>query len=274
MNQLRHGLSGILAAFGTMVFVIGAISLSIVEGGLNPLISPTIPPTLPAVNLTPLGFSLSPTPTLFVTETLPPPPTSCPVPNGWLPYSVLPGDTISLLAQLYAVSEDAIMQGNCLVSTTLLPGTIVYLPSSYSTETQSVPVTASGTPTRTPISCGPPTGWIRYAVKQGDTLTRISILYGTSVWQIKNANCLYSDLIQVGQLLWVPNVATRTLTFTPVANTPLPSSTPAPTSTPTPLPTTATEPPPATVMPIDTAEPTLVTPSIEPTTNQISTTNP
>ena len=53
----------------------------------------------------------------------------------------------------------------------------------------------------------PPSLWaqaITYKVKKGDTLGKIAIGLNTSVGELKRANNLSSDLIQVGQKLTIP----------------------------------------------------------------------
>jgi len=59
-------------------------------------------------------------------------------------------------------------------------------------------------PTPQPTPCGPPLGWAAYTIQPGDTLYSISIRTGTSVEQLKLANCLISDQIYYGQPLFVP----------------------------------------------------------------------
>lgn len=115
-------------------------------------------------------------------------------------------------------------------------------------------VTATFTPPSNVVACGPPSGWIVYIVKPGDTLYNISVRTSTTVNQLKLANCLSSNLIYLGQRLSVP--------FYPVStNTPIPPTlTPAGASitTPTPVPTlpivlpTNTPIPPTTILPVAT----------------------
>ena len=67
----------------------------------------------------------------------------------------------------------------------------------------------------------PPSLWAKtatYEVRKGDTLGKIAIGLNTSVWELKHANNLGSDLIQVGQKLTIPagNV-TNIAGFSPIA---------------------------------------------------------
>ncbi|MEW5830493.1 MAG: LysM peptidoglycan-binding domain-containing protein, partial [Chloroflexota bacterium] len=103
-------------------------------------------------------------------------------------------------------------------------------------------------------ACAPPLGWVRnYIVQPGDTLFRISGLYGISASQLQRGNCLNSTLIVPGQRLWVPNVATRTFTASPTGPA---SATPSPTPTGTPSPSNTPAPDTETPTPTDTATPT------------------
>lgn len=53
--------------------------------------------------------------------------------------------------------------------------------------------------------------YIRYVVQRGDSLYKISRVYGTSINTIKSSNHLNSDLILTGQTLTIPVTANRSL---------------------------------------------------------------
>ncbi|NLV35876.1 MAG: L,D-transpeptidase family protein [Clostridiaceae bacterium] len=53
--------------------------------------------------------------------------------------------------------------------------------------------------------------YIRYLVQRGDSLYKISRIYGTSISTIKSRNNLHSDLILTGQTLTIPVAANRSL---------------------------------------------------------------
>ena len=122
------------------------------------------------------------------------------------------------------------------------------LPNSTSSPTIQTPTVLP--PVEPPTSepgekCGPPSGWVIYIVRPGDTLYSLSRIYGVSVSQIQAANCLGNgNRIFAGQQLWVPFLL------------PLPTATlyptTAPTFTVTPLAPTATPVPP-TIAPTETA---------------------
>jgi LysM repeat protein len=107
----------------------------------------------------------------------------------------------------------------------------------------------------TPVPCTPrlPADWGAYTVVRGDNLTRLARASGTTVREIAGANCLYTDVIVIGQQLFLPltdqlDVILPTATPT-LAPTQEPTATVAPTEAPTEAPT-------ATATAEPTAEPT------------------
>ena len=244
-------------------FIIGAVSLLLVIGGISLSLTETSAPTLPP---TP-----SPIPTTFSVEFASPFPTqdiptsaptqtialaasatqgTCAIPSGWVPVVVASGDTLYSIAERYKTTAYVLNANNCLNNAFPAAGSILYVPF---------------VPTVTVIPCGPPFGWIKaYTVKAGDNLFRISLLYRTTVTQLQSANCMGSSTnINVGLVMWVPNVPTstpeititRTNTATPTntfTNTP-DFSTPTRTFTPT-----------STFIVTSSPVPNTVTPSITP----------
>ena len=243
--------------------VLGAFALAMAEGGLIPPLmtrpSPTPLPqsAYPTLELLPPLDASSPTqdfpetPTATPTSTLPPPPTACLPPRNWVAIIVQPFDSLASLARIYGVTEKQLMDANCLLSTELSSGSILYVPR-WTNITQ--------------IVCNPRTDWAIYIVRPGDTLYRLSLLYRVSVSQLQQANCLgTSSAIYSGQRLRVPNVATSTATFTPIytetatatvtltSTIDLTAETPSPTAeTSTPTATTPTSTEPAGPTPVDT----------------------
>lgn len=263
MKDLRQALLGILAALLSTVIVLGSLALALAEGSSRPPVArvsaasrtPKPSPTLYTLTLPaslPPGVTLTQGPSPSPTETPTPLPTpaSCPPPSGWVPYVIQSGDTLESLAALVNTTPEALAAGNCLLVDGLVAGYILYVPM--------LPPTPTSVPTVTPIPCrGAPAGWVIYVVKSGDNLFRIGLAYGISVNQLKQANCLASDIIYIGQQLYVPYGPTIT---------PIPSNTPAPTETPRP-----SETPSATLLP--TWPPTL-TPTLPPASTSTDTSTP
>lgn len=258
--QLRGLGNALVVALISIGLMIGALSISLVEFApqatptatnslfLSPApltVTQTVPPTLTPT----LGIE-SPTPSITPTFTNTAiPPISCTPPSGWGVITIQAGETLDSIAVRYRVSKDALRSANCLLIDNLVAGTILYVPAVAP---------------NTPVVCGQgASGWVKnYVVKPGDTIYAIATNHYTTAGLLKSVNCRTSDLILVGEMLWVPNVATRT-----PYPTPLPGSTvtPYPTDplTETALPYTATV--------IPTSTPVPATPTTVPTFTAIPT---
>ena len=150
--------------------------------------------------------------------------------------------------------------------------------------------TNTTTPTPEPL-CGPPAGWVPYTVQYSDTVASLSLLLGIDGADLRQANCMETNTINIGQVIYVPSqpppydqpTATPRphATFTPtpmptrlkVTLTPMPQPSNSPPNTPTVGPTHTAWPTP-TFGPTDTPPPTrtllpssTVTPAQLPPTN-------
>lgn len=215
MQSLRQLGGGVVIALVSVVLVIGGISLALAEN-LPAQETPTvIPPTI-SLEFPTATFTVSPMvsetasitpivmPTMTNTEVVALIPTNtlfvamnCTQPSGWVRILTSSGDTVYSLAQRYKTTAENLGAANCLSSFDIPAGLALYVP----------PV-----PTVTVIPCGPPAGYVkRYVVQQGDTLYRIAVSYGITYPQLQRANCMGSSTtIYTGQVLWVPNIPTRT----------------------------------------------------------------
>jgi len=217
MKALRQMGSGFIIGAISLILVIGGISLALAETAApsSPPTPSPIPTTFAVEFASPLPTQIIPTATSTAVPTTvvnTPRAAVCNTPSGWILITVGTNDTLYSIAERYKTTADNLSAGNCLNSATVAAGSTLFVP----------PV-----PTVTVIPCGPPASWIKaYSVKAGDNLYRISLLYRTTVAQLQSANCMGSSTkINVGQVLWVPNV---------------PTSTPAVTNTNTPVPATVT----------------------------------
>jgi LysM repeat protein len=229
---------GTFAAGVSIVIVLGSVLLAFTEGeqyrlvaGFPTLESIDIAPPTPTVTLTnqPLETAaptladsatatLTSSPTQTGTETHTPQAVECEPPPGWIEYTIQRGDTLNNLAESSGITPQELADANCLVESRLSPGSTLYLPPLE--------------PTATVVRCGPPFTWVTYIIQPGDTLFNIAQRTGTTVSQIKIANCLASDHIRSGQRLYVPRQPA------PMPSPTVPTATaPPPTSTSTPLPT-------------------------------------
>ncbi len=235
MKSIRQLFIGLLSAIATSLLVLGAGTLAFVEEEVN------LSPLSALATKTPLATYTTAPGLPTQTPAIPPTPTAtwvkfiqCNVPHGWQPYQVKPGDTLESVAERFSITAEMIYQKNCLQSSSLPSGTILYLPAPTPTATLTPVVltpTITPTPTTTPTPylqetpCGPPAGWVLYVVRSGDTLYRLSVMLGVSQNSLMEANCLNNPYLYAGQRLYVP--------FIPAAPaTPIPTSTRTPTDAP------------------------------------------
>lgn len=217
MKNLREIFRGVLFALLTALIVLGALTLSLVEGMTGPTLPTETPFELPTYLLaqTPIATGIA---TFTPTAT-----TTCPKPAGWVEYVVQFGDDLDRLALEAGLSTVELREANCLLSAELVAGAVLFLPQPSQT------VSSTPSPTAAASRCGPPAGWILYRIQSQDTLFRISLNYGVSVPQLQYANCMGSStFLRVGETLYVPNVATRTPTLIATlagTNTPMQTST-------------------------------------------------
>ena len=104
----------------------------------------TTPPTPTASPATPTPAITSLAPTLFASITplagfggfggaqpTAAPTNACPVPAGWVPYTIQDGDYLAGLADATGTTVQAIVQANCLPDAdTIFSGEVIYLPRS------------------------------------------------------------------------------------------------------------------------------------------------
>jgi LysM repeat protein len=278
MSSIRQLISGILAALLTTGIVLGGFVLAFSERGVPvsgqfssptaPAESPTealpsstsIPTDLPRQTAAPTGLPTL-TPTQAYSPT--PPPAACQPPPGWSAVMVNPGENLAYFAQAYGTTTSSLAQANCLITESLISGSLLYVPPPPTAEPQAALPTSPPSPYPTAAVCRPPAGWVIYTVQRGDTLYRISQMYRTTVSQLRAANCLgSSSYIQAGQRLYVPNVPVSTAVPAPSlipTLPPLPSDTPPP--PPTAEPTAAIPPPTATEAPVPTSTATSAPPT-------------
>jgi LysM repeat protein len=142
---------------------------------LTPFPTQTPPPTFtPAPTATP-----SPAPTESLTST------AALTATEVVTYVVASGDTLSEIASAYGVTVDDLMAANDLADEILDIGQVLTIPSD-----------AAGALAGTAVEM--------YVVKSGDTLGAIAKQFQVSVDDLKQANNLDSDLLQLGQKLVIP----------------------------------------------------------------------
>lgn len=240
MKNFRELFGGLFMAVLTGLIVLGALTLSLVEGASSPVEPPRATETpfeLPTYQVVQTTASV-PTGTPTVTATI-----ACVRPIGWIEHIVQFGDSLAGLAEQTGLTTARLREANCLLSDELLTGAVLFLPEIQPTAT-SLFATSS-----TQVKCGPPLGWVSYRVQSKDTLYRLSQDFGVSVAQLQFANCMGSStFLRTGDMIYVPNTATRTPDISAT-----PTGTKEPTSTSTPEIVSPTETP--TETPVETPTP-------------------
>jgi LysM repeat protein len=246
---MREFGNALVIALVSIGLVAGALSISTVEFG--PQATPTrvedvLPSPVPLTatptvvpSATPDFSTVSATPSTIPTSTITStPPPNCTIPSGWLQITVFPGNTLDSIAATYRASAADIQSGNCLPTNNVVAGSVLYVP----------PVA----PNTTAACIQGRAGWTKsYTVKAGDNLYRIGYDHYTTLDDMRRVNCRVGDTIYVNEVLWVPNLASRTppptaqpgITFTPSLTEPY---------TLTALPYTITVMPTNTIAPIST----------------------
>ena len=203
-SDWRQLWSGIAAGIVVVATVLSGLLLASQEpGGVVPttlvLVSgtpvavavPSLVPTIVPVTIiaaTPATTTVTPGPSVTTTPTV-----VCPPQAGWRLYTARRGDTLGSIAAAFGTDAYVLIQGNCLLNTTLTAGQTLYIP----------PIPTRG-PAPAPTYCGPPLTWMIYYVQPGDTLYGLALRYRTSVSALARANCLTSYTVHVGQPLYVP----------------------------------------------------------------------
>jgi peptidoglycan DL-endopeptidase LytF len=130
--------------------------------------------------------------------------TTVPVPNQ-VPtnYTVVAGDSLSVIAKRYGTTVEALRSENNLLSDLLRIGQTLTLPTG-TPATQQGTATPGPTETQTQAAIEERTTFT-YSVRTGDSLSVIAKNFGVTVDAIRSANNLSSDLLKVGQALTIPN---------------------------------------------------------------------
>ncbi|UFU00213.1 LysM peptidoglycan-binding domain-containing protein [Radiobacillus kanasensis] len=114
-------------------------------------------------------------------------------------YTVVSGDSLSVIAKRFNVSVDDLRKVNGLTSDFIGVGQVLTIPDGGTTPVETQPVNPTGNTTN-------------YTVKSGDSLSVIAKHYGTTVEALRSENNLTSDFIAMGQTLKVPTSETSDIT--------------------------------------------------------------
>lgn len=198
----RGRIIAIVAGVIVLLLAVSGVLLLRPGGMLQPPPAPTSTAT-PTPPPTETPTPRPPTPT--VTST--PRPTETPIPPT--KYTVRPGDTLSIIAEKFNTTIEAIQAFNGLKSTDVIDvGQVLQIPAAGATPGP----TTTARPTETFVP-GPTPGTVLHVVQSGDTLLGISLKYGVAMGVIQRANDIKDpESIRAGQQLVIPIGPTPTAT--------------------------------------------------------------
>jgi LysM repeat protein len=181
------------AAIGLIILILG-LGAALVFLILQTTGRVTAPTATPTITLTPTSTS-TPQPTVEPTAA----PTATPEPPK--EHSVAAGEFCSSIAARYGVSVQSIVDLNNLAPEcgTLSVGQKLLIPVPTPKPT-ALPTSTLSPAEATQLSCGT----VSYQIKEGDSLSSISINYNISIESIKSFNNLTSDNVMVGMFLSLP----------------------------------------------------------------------
>jgi LysM repeat protein len=156
-----------------------------VDTNAPPTTQPTNPPAAPEA----------------VTPPAPTPPAPEQQPAASADYTIVKGDTPAGIAKKNHVSTKDLMAANPgLEPTKLKVGQKIHLPAASGAASGAA---GTASPTESPAAEQ------SYAVKSGDTLSKIATQHGTSIKALRAANHLKTDKIHVGDKLKIPAKAAK-----------------------------------------------------------------
>ncbi|WP_182102456.1 LysM peptidoglycan-binding domain-containing protein [Niallia taxi] len=158
------------------------------------------------------------------TSTAVPPTETAPV-SKTETYTVVAGDSLSVIAKRFDTTVEDLRRTNNLTSDLLSIGQMLTIPGTMPT----TPVAEPSVPT--PEAPAPVEENNSYTVVAGDNLWLLAQRFGTTIDAIRSASNLTSDALQIGQTLSIPTKETVE-PGAPTPEVPTPTTEPAPTTVP------------------------------------------
>jgi len=210
MRAIREILGGLVLAIIAAGTIVGGLWLAVTETGQG-ITAPTVIAAV-TVEASPTAF----VPSVAASASATPLPTQTTKP--------LP----SLTATRQATKPPTATATTAASATVAASATMAPSATATATATTLPPSATFTSIANSPTPCGPPISWVQYTVAAGDTLFQLSLRYGVSQQQLQTANCLATTEIKVGQVLFVPFVASATPQAATATATIVPSDTPIP----------------------------------------------
>lgn len=203
-----------IAVFCSLAVGVAGLSAMLIQG-CNREQPPTDDGSTPTIDTNPPAIVDTNPPAIDTNPPVPPVVTNPPVPiSAMAPtaseYAVLKGDTLAIIAKKNGVTLKALEAANPgVVPTKLKIGQKLQIPA---------PAASAVSPAAAAVGADP--GAETYAVKSGDTLSKIAKAHGTTIKAIQSENNLATTVIKVGQKLKMPAKAEAAAPATPVAPAP------------------------------------------------------
>lgn len=209
------------APSGVILSDVSAVQIpSTTQNGLVTVTAAVVTPSsTPTLTPTPIGPTFTPTPIPPSPSSTPTPtptgptqtPTPSATPGGGTPgrHVVRAGETLFCIGRAYGVLPWAIAATNRIFAPyRLFPGQVLTIPNVPWSNIPAGPTCARqfpGTPPPPPPPPPPPACRAIHIVRPGETLWRISRIYGTNPWAIGAVNNIFNlNLIYPGQRLCIP----------------------------------------------------------------------
>ncbi len=212
-NRTTSSFQRVAIAAGTLIVVVLTVVIALFLAAQD---LPEEATATPAPTVAVIGPTATPTTPVSAPSSSP---THTPTPTDLPPATLTPSATLEATAPPPPAATDN--------TDTPVP------PPATDTSTPVVvtPTSLPATPTVGDVCQTPPT-WLAYQVQPGDTLNSLANRINSSVFELQQANCLDSTILQNGQTVYLP-VIPPTPTETRIPS-PTPQQT-APTPTPTPF---------------------------------------
>ncbi len=107
-------------------------------------------------------------------------------------YTVVSGDSLSVIAKRYGTTVAALKSSNHLTSDIIFVGQKLTIPTVGTTDSSPAPIPSA----------------VNYTVVSGDNLWVIANRYHVTIDALRSANNLSTDMLRIGQLLVIPSSAT------------------------------------------------------------------
>ncbi len=152
-------------------------------------------------------------------------PKSCPVPDGWVQMTVEKGQKVRDIARIAGTTPRKIKDANCLPNYNVSAGDTLWVPewgpqadddeatteeaestdsSAASETTATSEIVAVAVLTENDEICSVPDDWVQMTVEEGQQLSDIARITGTTSRQIMDVNCLPDNTVFADEVLWVP----------------------------------------------------------------------